>query len=58
MLRWKYKINMEFHLYGDIDPDKASKAVELSVNKYCSVGATLMKAGAEIKSQVFIHPAA
>jgi putative redox protein len=53
---WK-EINMEFHLYGDIDPDKASKAVELSVNKYCSVGATLMKAGAEIKSQVFIHPA-
>src|SRR6201747_686084 len=24
---WK-EINMEFHLYGDIDPDKANKAVE------------------------------
>src|ERR1700744_5254356 len=43
-------ITMEFHLYGEIDPDKASKAVDLSVNKYCSVGATLMKAGAEIKT--------
>ncbi len=27
-------INVEFHLYGDIDPDKAARAVDLSVNKY------------------------
>lgn len=54
---WK-NINMEFHLYGEIDRDKAVKAVELSVNKYCSVGATLDKAGAEIKYEVFIHPTA
>ena len=53
---WKY-ITVEFHLYGNIDPDKASRAVDLSVNKYCSVAATLMGAGAEIKTQVFIHPA-
>ena len=52
---WK-DVNMEFHLYGDIDRDKAVKAVELSVNKYCSVGATLMLAGAHIKTEVFIHP--
>lgn len=50
-------IYVEFHLYGNIDPDKASRAVDLSVNKYCSVAATLMGAGAEIKSQVFVHPA-
>src|ERR1700754_1301283 len=31
---WK-NVNIEFHLYGDIDPDKASRAVDLSVNKYC-----------------------
>ncbi|MDB4926488.1 OsmC family protein [Mucilaginibacter sp.] len=54
---WK-EINIVFHLYGDIDLDKAKKAAELSVNKYCSVGATLNKAGAEIKWQVFVHPAA
>jgi putative redox protein len=54
---WK-NITIEFHLYGDIDPDKAAKAVDLSINKYCSVAATLAKAGAEIKTQVFIHPAA
>src|SRR5476651_43288 len=45
---WK-DINIEFHLYGQIDEDKAAKAVELSVNKYCSVAATLKKAGATIK---------
>jgi putative redox protein len=53
---WK-SIAIEFHLYGNIDPDKASRAVDLSVNKYCSVAATLMGAGAEIKTQVFVHPA-
>ncbi len=53
---WK-DITIEFHLYGDIDHDKAVKAVDLSINKYCSVSATLEKAGAEIKTQVFIHPA-
>jgi putative redox protein len=53
---WK-DVTIEFHLYGDIDPDKATRAVDLSVNKYCSVAATLEKAGAEIKTQVFVHPA-
>jgi putative redox protein len=50
-------INIEFHLKGDIDEDKAKRAVELSVNKYCSVAATLEKAGAIINWQVFIHDA-
>ncbi len=54
---WK-DITIEFHLYGDIDRDKAVKAVDLSINKYCSVSATLEKAGAEIKTQVFVHPEA
>ena len=53
---WK-DITIEFHLYGDVDRDKAVKAVDLSINKYCSVSATLEKAGAEIKTQVFVHPA-
>jgi len=51
---WK-NINVEFHLYGNIDEDKAAKAVELSMDKYCSVSATLRKAGAEIKWRVFVH---
>jgi putative redox protein len=53
---WK-DVTVEFHLYGDIDPDKAAKAVDLSINKYCSVAATLEGAGAEIKTRVFVHPA-
>src|ERR1700743_3423625 len=52
---WK-DINIEFHIYGDVDEDKAHKAVELSIEKYCSVSATLEKAGAEIKWQVYVHP--
>ena len=50
-------IHVKFQLYGDIDPDKASRAVDLSINKYCSVAATLMGAGAKITTQVFVHPA-
>ena len=50
-------VNIEFHLYGDIDEGKALKAVELSINKYCSVSATLEKAGAKITYQVFVHAA-
>jgi putative redox protein len=53
---WK-DITIEFHLYGDIDPDKAAKAVDLSVNKYCSVAATLAAGGAQLKTEVFVHPA-
>jgi len=52
---WK-DIDIEFHLYGDINPDKAQKAADLSVVKYCSVAATLVAAGAEIKYKVFVHP--
>lgn len=50
-------INIEFHLYGDVNEDKAQKAVELSVQKYCSVAATLEKAGAQIKWQIYTYPA-
>ena len=50
-------IAVEFHFYGKVDEDKALKAVELSLNKYCSVSATLEKAGANITYKVFVHPA-
>src|ERR1700755_2043952 len=52
---WK-DIDVEFHLYGNIDQDKAQKAADLSIAKYCSVAATLTKAGGEIKYKVFVHP--
>ena len=50
-------ITIEFHLKGNIDEDKAKRAAELSINKYCSVAATLEKAGATINWQVIIHTA-
>lgn len=53
---WK-NIDIEFHLYGDIDENKATRAAELSIGKYCSVSATLAMAGAKINWEVFVHPA-
>lgn len=50
-------IHVKFQLYGNIDKDKAERAVDLSINKYCSVAATLMKAGAKITTSVVVHPA-
>jgi putative redox protein len=35
------KIHLHFVLYGDIKEAKAEKAVSVSVEKYCSVGASL-----------------
>jgi putative redox protein len=37
------EVHAHFKLYGDIDKDKANKAVSLSVEKYCSVVKTLEK---------------
>ena len=52
---WK-DITIEFHIYGEVDVEKAEKAVDLSLNKYCSVAATLMGSGTCIKSETFVHP--
>jgi putative redox protein len=41
-------VHVIFHLKGEIDPDKAARAVELSMNKYCSVAETLRKAGGNL----------
>jgi len=54
---WK-DVTIEFHIYGNVDKDKAERAAELSVNKYCSVAATLSGSGTDIKYKVFVHPAA
>ena len=51
---WK-TITIEFHIYGKVDEDKAKKAVELSLNKYCSVAATLTGSGTTITTETFIH---
>ena len=53
---WKF-IEMEFIIYGDVDEEKAKRAAELSVTKYCSVAETLRKAGATIKWTVKVKKA-
>lgn len=42
------KIHMSFTLKGSIDPDKANRAAELAVKKYCSVHDMLVAGGVEI----------
>lgn len=48
------KIHMTFDLSGTIDADKAQKAAELAVKKYCSVHDMLAAGGVEITYSVNI----
>ena len=48
-------LHIVFDLKGDIDPDKAKKACELSMDKYCSVAATLREANATITWGVTVN---
>jgi putative redox protein len=48
---WK-TVNIIFELTGNIDLDKARKACALSMDKYCSVAATLRKSGSNISWDV------
>jgi len=36
-------VNLHFILFGDLDPDKVKRAVDLSVTKYCSALKTIEK---------------
>ena len=51
---WK-NIDLVFELKGDVDRDKAEKAVALSMEKYCSVSETLKRAGATMSWKVVIN---
>ncbi len=53
---WK-EVEIEFHIYGEVDETKAQRAADLSISKYCSVAATLKAAGANIEYKVFVHAA-
>lgn len=54
---WKH-VELEFIIYGDVEEGKAQRAVELSINKYCSVAETLRRAGATIKWKVTVMSSA
>jgi putative redox protein len=34
-------IHLHYRFWGDLDPDKVQRAIDLSLNKYCSVAALL-----------------
>jgi putative redox protein len=53
---WKY-VKIRFELKGKIDPEKARRACELSIDKYCSVAATLRAAGCKIDWEVQVDNA-
>ena len=44
-----------FHLTGKIDADKAARAVELSMNKYCSVAETLRQGNTKLTWEVKLN---
>ena len=48
---WKH-IHIHFQFTGDVDAEKAKKACTLSIDKYCSVAATLRAAGCSIEWDV------
>jgi putative redox protein len=51
---WK-TIDIIFEFTGKIDHDKAVRACQLSIEKYCSVAETLRRSGTEIKWKVRVN---
>jgi putative redox protein len=49
------EVALTFLLEGAVDPGKAYRAAELSINKYCSVAETLRRAGASIQFTVIVN---
>ena len=48
-------VNIKFELTGKLDREKVERAVELSMDKYCSVAETMRRAGAKLTWEVVIH---
>ena len=53
---WK-QVKVIFDLKGAIEPDKAQRACDLSIEKYCSVAETLRRAGCELTWEVRVNQA-
>lgn len=49
-------VHAHFRFFGDLDPDKVEKAINLSIEKYCSVSRTLEMAGAKVTHSFEINP--
>lgn len=52
---WK-SARIVFTMGGNIDEDKAKRAAQLSMDKYCSVAETLRRGGCEITWEVRLEP--
>ena len=48
-------VHLVFELKGDIDPAKAQRACELSMDKYCSVAETIRRAGGNLTWEVKVE---
>jgi putative redox protein len=53
--KWE-NVHIIFELKGRIDHEKAKKACELSMDKYCSVAATLRQAHCKITWELRLNP--
>ena len=51
---WK-EIQIVFKLEGEVEASKAKRAVDLSLEKYCSVAETLRRAGATITYSIYLN---
>ena len=49
-------VHLVFNLQGPIDVDKAKRACELSMDKYCSVAETIKRAGSKLTWEVNVAP--
>ena len=50
-------VHAHYKFFGQLDPDKVEKAINLSIDKYCSVSKTLEKGGTTITHSFEIIPA-
>ncbi|ASJ10207.1 osmotically inducible protein OsmC [Thermococcus sp. P6] len=42
------RVNLHYRIYGDVDEEKAERAIKLSQDKYCSASAHVKLSGAEV----------
>jgi putative redox protein len=49
------RIHLTYRLWGELDPKRVQRAVDLSENTYCSVSAMLRET-VEITNEVVINP--
>jgi len=50
-------VHAHYKFFGELDRNKVERAINLSIEKYCSVSKTLEKAGAAISYTFEINPA-